>query len=194
MDKVKDQLLRDLMEEHGAALAVAEPPAAHRNTRPVWVAAGAVALAGAIFAAVSLTSGGSPAFAITKSPDGKVEVKVPDDSGIDPANKELERLGLPIRVVLSRLDCPQPPGPPARRLRPEFVPTTTREITGWRFNLADIHPGETALLMRGTFPEGLQFFAFEVVTTGIPLPKCVSPVLAPRGLPSPLAPVPTTHR
>ena len=112
MSKFEDQLFNDLIQEHGPALAVAKRPKAPRNTRPVWIAAGALAVAGAATAGITLFSGGTPAFAVTENPDGSVTVAVKDLSGLDAANRELARRGLPtmvptlqcIEIVQSRLD------------------------------------------------------------------------------------------
>jgi hypothetical protein len=91
MSKFKDQLFTDLMREHGAALALAELPKPRRNTRPVWVAAGAVAMAGAATAGITLFSAGTPAFAVTDNPDGSVTVSIKDPNALDAANRELAR-------------------------------------------------------------------------------------------------------
>jgi hypothetical protein len=106
MGKFEDQLLGDLMREHGPALATAQRPAP-RNKRPVWIAAGAVALAGAVTVTLALVDGGAPAaFAVNQNADGSITVSIKDIAAIDPANKELERLGVPIRAVPTRPDCP----------------------------------------------------------------------------------------
>lgn len=108
MGKFEDQLLSDLLREHGPALAAAER-SEERNTRPIWVAAGAVVLAGAVTAGVALVSGGTPAFAVSQNSDGSITVSIKDIAAIAPANKELERLGVPIRAVPTRPDCPSVP-------------------------------------------------------------------------------------
>jgi hypothetical protein len=105
MGKFEDQLLGDLMREHGPALETAQRPAP-RNRRPVWIAAGAVALAGAVTVGLALVDGGTPAaFAVNQNADGSITVSIKDIAAIDPANKELERLGVPIRAVPTRPDC-----------------------------------------------------------------------------------------
>jgi hypothetical protein len=106
MGKFEDQLLRDLMQNHGQALATAERPET-RNTRPIWLAAGAVTLAGAVTVGLTFVDGGTPAaYAINQNADGSISVSIKDIAAIDPANKELERLGVPIRAVPVRPDCP----------------------------------------------------------------------------------------
>ncbi|MBP2324221.1 hypothetical protein JOF56_004606 [Kibdelosporangium banguiense] len=108
MGKFEDQLLSDLMQNHGPALATAERPRT-RNTRPLWIAAGAVALAGAVTVGLTFVDGGTPAaFAVSQNADGSITVSIKDIAAIDPANKELERLGVPIRAVPARPDCPTP--------------------------------------------------------------------------------------
>jgi hypothetical protein len=110
MGKFEDQLLGDLMREHGPALATAQRPAP-RNKRPVWIAASAVALAAVVTVGLALVDGGTPAaFAVNQNADGSISVSIDDIAAIDPANKELERLKVPIRAVPSRPDCPRVPG------------------------------------------------------------------------------------
>jgi hypothetical protein len=198
MDKFKNQLLSDLMQEHGAALAVAEPSKPQRSTRPAWVAAGAVALAGATFVTLSLTSDGSPAFAITKTPDGMVEVTIPEEAGIDPANKELERQGLPIRVVRGRSDCPPIPGPPGHstgQLMGSRVLHPLSVEARWRVSLADVYPGETVLFIQSNWSEsGVQSFLVTSIAAGVPVPECAYDVQADLPLRGSVAPPLTTPR
>jgi hypothetical protein len=108
MGKFEDQLLGDLMREHGPALATAQRPAPS-NRRPVWIAAGAVALAGAVTVGLTFVDGGTPAaYAVNQNADGSITISIKDIAAIDPANKALERLGVPIRAVPARPDCALP--------------------------------------------------------------------------------------
>jgi hypothetical protein len=108
MTKFEDQLFDELMEQHGDALATAERP--RRNTRGVWIAAGAAGAAGAAILGLTVFSGGTPAYAVDENPDGSVSVSIKDPSGIGPANEELARRNLPITVLPGpgEPSCPNP--------------------------------------------------------------------------------------
>ncbi|MGD0066856.1 MAG: hypothetical protein ABSB76_25850, partial [Streptosporangiaceae bacterium] len=93
MTKFADQLLDDLMREHGPALAHARPPAASaRHAVPgrklMLTGAGGVAIAAAA-AGVLVAGGGTPAYAVTTHPDGTVTLAVTKASGISGANGRL---------------------------------------------------------------------------------------------------------
>jgi hypothetical protein len=82
MTRYTDHLWRDLVREHGATIAQAarpEPGRAHRQRAHV-VAGSTLALAGVGTAlALTLTATGStPAYAVTKSGNGTVEIKLND--------------------------------------------------------------------------------------------------------------------
>lgn len=104
MTTFKDNLLNDLMREHGQT--VEEAPERHtRSARPLLVAAGALAIAGAATMAIT-TSGNAPeAFAVTKNPDGSVTLTIKDIKGIDPANAELREYGIGAKAVPMSRDC-----------------------------------------------------------------------------------------
>nr|WP_042186123.1 hypothetical protein [Kibdelosporangium sp. MJ126-NF4]CEL17102.1 hypothetical protein [Kibdelosporangium sp. MJ126-NF4]CTQ91669.1 hypothetical protein [Kibdelosporangium sp. MJ126-NF4] len=102
MGKFEEQLLSDLMREHGPELATAQRPT-RRTTKPGWIAAGAVALAGAATGAVLLWPTQAPASAVTKNNDGTVTVSVNNLSSADDINKELRDKRVPMRVDLKTL-------------------------------------------------------------------------------------------
>jgi hypothetical protein len=106
MGRFEDQLWADLTERHGAALAVAERPAAHRG-RPMALTAGALGAAGlATAVAVTLTATtGSPAYAVTKNPNGTVTVTIHQIEGVSGANAELVKLGVRARAVAFSPGC-----------------------------------------------------------------------------------------
>jgi hypothetical protein len=122
MTKFTDQLLDDLLAEHGPALARASTPTAarrHPARRPVLLASGVAGLAVAATAAILTTSGGSPAFAVTAHPNGTVTLAVYQDSGIAGANAKLRELGdgqvvlVPVGPNCPTLSAlPAPPVPP----------------------------------------------------------------------------------
>jgi hypothetical protein len=108
MAKFADQLFDDLMREHGAALAHAAPQAItrrHVTTRRVMLAA-AGGVAAAATAATFVTGGGSPAYAVTKNPDGTITVAVYQKSGIAGANAKIRTMGDRVVVVPVEAGCP----------------------------------------------------------------------------------------
>lgn len=99
----KDNLLDDLMREHGPA--VAEPAPSRRSSRPVLVAAGVLALAGAATVAISTSSNAPEAWAVTKNADGSVTVTIRDIKGVAPANAKLREYGIRAKAVPMSKSC-----------------------------------------------------------------------------------------
>jgi hypothetical protein len=124
MTNFSDQLLRDLMREHGSALREAQLPVAgprHHLRRTAWLAGGAGTLAVGITASLAAFGGtASEAYAITPHSDGTVTVAVTDLSGVTGANATLHHLGLRVVVVPVKAGCPSimslpdPPAPPGK--------------------------------------------------------------------------------
>jgi hypothetical protein len=109
MTKFEDQLLDDLMREHGPALARSRPPAPSRRITPrrSLLAAGAGLAAAAALTGTLVASSGTPAYAVTKNPDGTVTLAVYRQSGIAGANARLRQLGdQQVVVVPARPGCP----------------------------------------------------------------------------------------
>jgi hypothetical protein len=123
MTKFSDQLLDDLMREHGPALAHARPPAYPRRRvtarRTLVAGGGTLVVAGAI-AGTLVAGSGTPAYAVTKNPDGSITLAVYQASGIAGANDRIHRLGdEQVVVVPVKAGCPSisslpKPGVPAR--------------------------------------------------------------------------------
>ncbi|MEV6241816.1 hypothetical protein [Lentzea sp. NPDC051838] len=97
----KDNLLDDLMREHGPS--VSAPEASRRSLRPVLVAAAAVAIAGA--ATVAITNNSPEAWAVTKNADGSVTVTIRDIKGVSAANAKLREYGIGAKAVPMSRDC-----------------------------------------------------------------------------------------
>lgn len=103
MTRFKDNLLNDLMREHGQTLT--ETPQQHRRSaRPLLVAAGALAIAGAATVAIT-TSSTQEAYAVTKNADGSVTVTIRDIKGIDAANAKLREYGIGAKAVPMSREC-----------------------------------------------------------------------------------------
>jgi hypothetical protein len=95
MSKFADQLFDDLMREHAPALSAIRVPTVskrHLATRPALLTAGAGGLAAAA-AVGTLVAGGTPAYAVTRQPDGTVTLAVYQKSGIPGANEKLHQIG-----------------------------------------------------------------------------------------------------
>jgi len=180
MTKFADELFSDLMSEHGSALATARPPVRRAVARPVWLAAGVVGMAGAITAAVTVFSGGTPAYAVTDNGDGTVSISISQLSGVDGANLKLRSMGDRIAVVPVRDGCP------AFDSLPMVHPDVPTEIAGATVNTRrgtitvnarGIPKGETALV--AVLPPADGFGLVMALING-PAPSCVSGISAPQ--------------
>lgn len=101
MTRFKDNLLDDLMREHGET--VQEAPE-RRTMRPLLVAAAALAIAGAATVAIT-TNSTKEAFAVTRNADGSVTVTIRDIKGVGPANAKLREYGIGAKAVPMSRDC-----------------------------------------------------------------------------------------
>jgi hypothetical protein len=102
MSKFTDHLWRDLVEEHGPALAQASRPAPGRARRPRVLAGSTLALAGVgVGLTLGLTAtGGTPAFAVTKNGDGSVLVTINQSQALPDANRKLAEMGIHEQVTI----------------------------------------------------------------------------------------------
>jgi len=179
MTKFADQLFDDLMREHGPALARAVPPARpkrHITTRRTLLAGGgALAVGGALVA-----GSGTPAYAVTKNPDGTITLAVYQQAGIAQANTRLRQLGdQQLVVVPIRADCPKPPPPAVSghgvRIITQFSVSRDGSVT---VNAQGIPAGD--ILVVGMQANGHIRNAVAIVTSP-PAPTCISPPAAPPG-------------
>lgn len=111
MGRFEDRLWSDLVQQHGAGLALAQRPAPRRRrTRPALLTGGAVGVLGTAtalaFALAATTS--TPAFAVTNNSDGTVTVTIHDIAGVAGANAELARLGVRASAVPAVSGCTAP--------------------------------------------------------------------------------------
>jgi hypothetical protein len=109
MTKFEDQLFTDLMHQYRPVLERAGTPAAagrHSLRRPAWLAGGAVGVAGAVAAGVTVLGTASPAFAVTQNPNGTTTIAVSKPSGVAGANIKLHAIGLRAVLVPVRSGCP----------------------------------------------------------------------------------------
>jgi hypothetical protein len=197
MSKFSDQLFLDLMREHGQDLAsarVPDPPRRRPAARPLLLTAGAggLAIAATVAAVVAggsgaggsgggaaaVAGGGSPAYSVTKLPDGTVSVAVYRKSGITGANSKLQTLddkqvvivpvqaGCPDLFSLNRSDTVGPGATPI---------FTTVKVGGTAIMLKSpgIPKGDVILVAVDT-NSAKQATSGGVVLAKLPAPKCVS--------------------
>jgi hypothetical protein len=148
MTTFKNNLLNDLMREHGETVEEA-PMRNTRSARPLLIAAGALAVAGVATVAIT-TSGGAPeAYAVTRNADGSVTVTVRDIKGIEPANAKLREYGIGAKAVPMSRECA--PLDESKMGNPEYkVPRTAEgSVT---MSPGDIPPGYTVLLGVSNLP------------------------------------------
>jgi hypothetical protein len=177
MTKFEDQLYDDLMRAHGHALARTTVPASpkHRVTRRrTLLAAGGALAAAAAIAGTLVAGGGTPAYAVTKNPDGSVTVAVYQESGIAGANARLKQLGdSQVVVVPIVAGCPAPKAPAVspkgHRISMGGSASKDGSVT---FTATGIPAGDIVVV--GTEATGHSRFT-EAVITSPPAPTCIAP-------------------
>jgi hypothetical protein len=122
MSKFADQLLDDLMREHGSTLALTRPPTVTKRravSGRALLATGAGGVAVAATVGVLVAGGGTPAYAVTTHPDGTVTLEVYQESGIAGANARLRQLDDgQVVVVPVEPGCPSLGSLPAPAVQP----------------------------------------------------------------------------
>jgi hypothetical protein len=115
MSEFEDNLWLAVVREHGHELARAERRVRKRRraTRPQLLAGTTVGVAAMATAATLLlgASTSSPAFAVTRNPDGTVTVNLMQPSGIAGANRKLAAMGVRAQIAAQaktppKLVCP----------------------------------------------------------------------------------------
>jgi hypothetical protein len=183
MTNFEDQLLSDLMTEHGARLRELPPPgrgpAAGRGRRPVWLAGAAAGLAAGVTALVTTLGGTAPAYAVSRGPDGSVQVSVSQPSGVAGANAALSRIHVRVRVVPVRPGCrsiASLPHPRVRHHHGGITVATGIGHDGHRFVRVKVGgnavPRGATLLLAFTTRHGAQLGVGGPVTGRVP--RCVS--------------------
>lgn len=179
MTKFSDQLLVDLMSEHGAALADTGPlTAAGRRTRPVrraaLLAGGAGTLAVGLTAGLTAFGGGaSPAYAVTPHADGTLTVAVWRTSAIPDANRVLRSLNARVVVVPEGAGCPSIhslPAPPVD-IKGQTLSALDVNKESATVNAHGIPAGD--LLVLGVSSTGNNMSVSAAITRA-PAPSCVS--------------------
>jgi hypothetical protein len=188
MTKFADELFGDLMREHGSTLAHTRPPAPRRHVqaRRTLLVTGAGCLAVAGTASALVASGGSPAYAVTKNPNGTITLDVYQKSGIPGANAKLRQLGASQVVVVpvgagcpSTGSLPAPAVPAAGHLS---IQTTISKSGSITVNAEGIPAGDILVVGVQTTTNGAMTTSFGGgKLTSPPAPSCIS-------LPSPPPP------
>jgi hypothetical protein len=113
MSSFAEHLWRDLVQEHGEALAHAERPGQGRPPllrRPHVLAGGTLGLA-AIGTVIALALGavnGTPAYAVTTNNDGSVLVTLNHDTALPGANAQLTAMGIHEQITIQMETGPAP--------------------------------------------------------------------------------------
>lgn len=154
MSKFEDRLWMELVREHGCDLAQIRKPARRgpRRPRPRLLVGTTLGLAGmgTILALALGAASSSPAFAVTRNPDGTVTVWVTRVGGIAGANARLAALGVRAKAVQVTAGCTAARGSwVARRPKPPRVAARgrlQRLIVKARFDPKQIPAGHTLVL------------------------------------------------
>lgn len=181
MTRFADQLLADLLSDHGSALRdMAAPAARRRGNRPLWVSAGALGAAGATAAGLALVAGGSPAYAVTENGDGSLTITINRLSGVEKVNTALHSLGVAVVAVPVRTGCPSITSLPRATLADHGSLTVDAAdganngdaISTITLNVHGIPAGDTALVAYSASPDGRLQAATSLIAG--PAPACVS--------------------
>jgi hypothetical protein len=203
MTKFSEQLFDDLMREHGPALASTRPPARPRHHAAARLAAlaggGTLAVAGAVAGTLVAVSGTpvhvagtgtpapaakTPAYSLTKNPDGTITLAVYQTSGIAAANTRLKALGdKQVVVVPVRAGCPSMrslPKPAVSPLGKRIAAAVGISRDGAvTVNAAGIPAGD--ILVVAVERSGNNIFGGTAAVTSPPAPSCVSLPAPPPG-------------
>ena len=179
MAKFSDQLLADLMSEHGAALAEPGPlTAPGRRARPArraaLLAGGAGTLAVGLTAGLTAFGGGaSPAYAVTRHADGTLTVAVWRPSGIADANRVLRSLNARVVIVPEGAGCPSIRSLPAPLVNVKGQALSRLDVDkeSATVNAKGIPAGDVMVLAVSSHGQAVQVSA---ALTRPPAPSCVS--------------------
>jgi len=191
MTKFEDQLLGQLMAEHGHQLRTVQRPAPARRRvrRPVWLITAAAGVAAAVTAAV-MALGSAPALAaysVTQH-NGTVMVAVNRPSGVAGANATLHAMRARVRVVPVRPGCPPIGSLPRPHPAPHLNVSVAAGVNGRghrsvtvKIGKPGIPAGDTMILaFSGSGGPGGTSLGVGGIITG-PVPHCVSIPSAPPG-------------
>jgi hypothetical protein len=179
MAKFSDQLLTDLMTEHGAALRAPGPLAGpgrrpHALRRGALLAGGAGTLAAGLTAGLTAFGGGaSPAYAVTQHPDGTLTVALTSASGIAGANQTLRSLNARVVVVPERAGCPSITSlpAPAVAMKAQIMDSLQIDKESATVNAHGIPAGDLLVLAVSSTGNAVRVSS---ALTSPPAPGCVS--------------------
>jgi hypothetical protein len=148
MTRYTDNLWGDLVREHGATLAHAdraEPARAALLRRPRVLAGSTLALAGVGTAlTLGLTAATStPAFAVTRSADGSVQVQINQATSLPQANAKLTAMGIHEQVTIYMATGPATAGGPVSCTAEPGAPGPALQVLIGKDGTEVIKPGTT---------------------------------------------------
>jgi hypothetical protein len=183
MTKFADQLFTDLMREHGPALAQTRPPdpGRHIASRRALLAAGTgfFAVAATVGGLVA-SGGGTPAYALTTHPNGRVTLDVYREAGIAGINTKLHQLGDgQVVVVPVEPGCPRPAPPAVSPIGVEIRVGASRSSDGSvTVDAQGIPAGD--ILVVGFVTTANGSYGGSILTSP-PAPSCISLAAPPGG-------------
>ncbi|MFE4259395.1 hypothetical protein [Streptomyces sp. NPDC056883] len=151
-------------EESGGGVGLITRPPARRLRIPLAVGLAAAAAAGLIALPVMGDQGGSSAaYALSKSDDGTIVVRLFNSEGLPGLERELRRLGVPVAVIQQKpvAECDAPgggfDGPVWNEERQAWEPfedvlDTRADEPVLRINSETVKPGHTLVLVRPVKP------------------------------------------
>lgn len=178
MSRFEDQLLADLMRQHGPALDDVPPPAPSSSRRPLWLTAGGLGIAAVSALVIGSAVGGAPAaYAVTEKSDGTVTLSLTDLTGVDGANEELARRGIRAAAVRVQPGCPSiwsfptAPGIPADP-KDLYPGPAAGARNSYSFIAEGIPKDATMILAAQQGERGVVKYSASVIAG--PVPDCVS--------------------
>jgi F0F1-type ATP synthase membrane subunit c/vacuolar-type H+-ATPase subunit K len=172
MSKFTDRLWQELMREHRAQLEAIDRPAAERRRRalPRLVAGTTVGLAG-LGTAIALAIGAAsstPAFAVTKNPDGTVSVTINKLAGVAGANEKLAQIGVRAVAVPVEAGCAGAAPPVAARALAMKMRAVAAEAGTVRINPRAIPAGKRLVLAAAAAPAQVRIWKLNAALRGAP--------------------------
>lgn len=190
MSEFEDQLWSDLLRERGAQMRAAPRAVAglassvtatrtatrgaQRLRRPALLTGSALGIAGLASAGVFAITSASPAFAVTKNPDGTVAVSLSDLSDLPALNQQLTQDGIPVTAVPLSASCSATPtiSNPSGEATPNVSADHQEATNVITIDPAQIPSGDIGVLGASLSASGQMDLVFGDTTP--PAPSCLN--------------------